>query len=417
MGVALGAPAILTGRATAANFDPPKGGVLSKAKLDAIGDYFRNEIATDKIPGAIVYIEQYGKPVFDGYFGVRNVATNEPMTPDTIFRIYSMTKPVTSVAAMMLIEEGRLKLDDPVAKFIPAFAETKVGVEVKGEDGQPTLKLEPLKRPILVRDLLLHTSGITYGFYGDSLVRKAYKAAEIYAGDFDNAEFVERIARLPTQEQPGTLWDYGHSTDVLGRILEIVSGKSLYEFEKERLFDPLGMKDTGYYVYDKSKWDRIAEPLPKDGDFRTGMVRNPRVWKKWQSGTGGLVSTIRDFSTFARLILHKGTLDGRQYLKPETFAAMATDHIGPGSGVARDYFYFPGDGFGFGYGLAVRTDPGNAKPPPPGSLGELKWDGAGGTYFIVDPAQDMFMVLMIQTPTERERIKPALKRMIYDALV
>ena len=156
---------------------------------------------------------------------MRDVATKAPMTDDTIFRLFSMTKPITSVAAMMLIDEGKLKLDDPVAKYIPSFAKTKVGVEKKADNGEKVLELVPLKRPITIQDLMTQTSGITYGFYGDSMVRKAYANAKIYDGDFDNAEFAERIAQLPLAEQPGTLWDYGHSTDILGRVIEVVSGK------------------------------------------------------------------------------------------------------------------------------------------------------------------------------------------------
>ena len=207
----------------------------------------RNEIATGKIPGAIVLIQQHGHPVYFESFGVRDVESRRPMTPDTIFRLYSMSKPITSVAAMMLVEDGKLALDDPVAKYIPAFADVKVGVESRTKAASRALVLEPLKRPITIEDLLRHTSGITYGFYGDSAVRKLYANADLFEGDFDNAQFAERLAKLPLAEQPGTLWDYGHSTDVLGRVIEVVSGQSLFQFEKERLLDPLGMSETAFY--------------------------------------------------------------------------------------------------------------------------------------------------------------------------
>src|SRR5205807_1529384 len=180
----------------------------------------------------------------------------------TIFRLFSMTKAITSVVAVQLVDEGKLKLDDPVALYIPAFATTKVGVETKADNADKTLTLEPLKRRLTVLDLMTHTSGITYGFYGDSMVRKAYAAANLYAGDFDLAEFAERIAKLPLHDQPGSLWQYGHSTDVLARIMEIVSGKSLLEVEKEKLLDPLGMKDTGFFVTDPEKQKLIAQPMP-----------------------------------------------------------------------------------------------------------------------------------------------------------
>lgn len=398
----------------AIRFYPPNA-VLSPQRLERITDYFNAEVTNAKISGAVVLIQRHGKPVYLKSFGKTDVTTGEPMTPDTIFRLFSMTKPVTSVAAMLLVDDGKLKLDDPVSTYIPSFADTKVGVETKAENGDPVLKLVPLDRPITIEDLLRQSAGIPYGFYGKGLVRAAYNSADLYAEGTDSAAVAEKIARLPLSEQPGTLWDYGHSMDVLARVIEVVSGKSLYAFEKERLFGPLGMKDTAYYVADPSQHRRIAEPLPSDNNFRTGNSRNPRLFTKWEAGTSGLVSTIGDFSRFAQMLLNGGELDGRRYLKAETFATMTTNHIAPATGVKRGSYYFPGDGFGYGLGFGVRTEPGNATPPPPGSIGEIKWDGAGGTYFWVDRAQDMFVILMIQSPSERGRIQPALKAMVYDA--
>ena len=225
--IALISPAFAEG-----SFDIPAGAHFNQQKLQRIGEFLRGEIADGKIPGAIVLIQQHGKPVYHEFFGVRDVATGLPMTDDTIFRLYSMSKPITSVAAMMLIDEGRLRLDDPVAKYIPSFGEAKVGVE-KNDNGAKVLELVPVNRPITILDLMRHTSGIVYGFYGDGMVRHLYDKAKIYDGDFDNAEFAERIARLPLAAQPGTLWDYGHSTDILGRVIEVVSGKSLLHFDQE----------------------------------------------------------------------------------------------------------------------------------------------------------------------------------------
>jgi CubicO group peptidase (beta-lactamase class C family) len=361
-------------------------------------------------------IQQHGKPVYSKFFGVRDPATKEPMTPDTIFRLHSMSKAITSVAAMILVDDGKLALSDPVSAYIPSFATMKVGVEDKTDTGDKVLSLTPLKRPITVQDLMLHTAGIPYDFYGDSLVRKAYGAANIYAGDFDNAEFADRVARLPLAEQPGTLWDYGHSTDILGRVIEVVSGKSLLQFEQDRLLKPLGMTSTSFFVTDKDKFKLIAQPVSDDADFKVGVESQPDIFRKWESGGGGMVSTSQDYARFAQMLLNGGALDGKQYLKPETFAAMSRDYVGKDSGVARDYLYFPGDGFGFGLGLAVRTDAGNAKPPPPGSLGELKWDGASGCYFIIDRKLDLFVVLMQQTPSQRQRIQQTLKKLVYEAL-
>jgi CubicO group peptidase (beta-lactamase class C family) len=317
---------------------------------------------------------------------------------------------------VQLIEDGKIKLDDPVSKYIPSFANVKVGVEKKADDGTKSLELVPLSRPMTVKDLMTHTSGVTYGFYGDSLVRKAYRDAKIYDGDFDLAEFAERIAKLPLHNQPGALWQYGHSTDVLARIMEIVSGKSLIEIEREKLLDPLGMKDTGFFVTDPEKVKLLAQPMPNDSDFRVGRENRPEIPKKMVFASGGMVSTMADFSRFAQMLLDGGKFEGKNILSPKAFELLTTDQVGKGSGVERDYFYFPGDGFGFGLGLAVRTDPGNAKPPPPGSLGELKWDGASGCYFVIDRKQDMFFVLLEQTPSERQRIQRTLKQLIYEAM-
>jgi CubicO group peptidase (beta-lactamase class C family) len=402
--VALSLPA-----AEADELGPPPGAVLSREKLSSIDDFINSEIASGKIPGAIVLIQRHGQPVYFKCFGKRDVEKATPMTADAIFPIHSVTKTITSVAAMMLVDQGKIALDDPVSKYIPSFAGMKVGVERKDDNGRPVLDLVPPRRPITLEDLLLHTSGITYGFYGEGLVKSAYQG--IYLGDFDNAGFVERLAKLPLAEQPRTLWDYGHSIDVVGRVIEVVSGQSLYQFEKTHLLDPLGMTTTKFFLTDPAERARYAQPLAKDRH----VERNSLDVTRWESGGGGMVSTISDFSRFARMLLNGGTLDGKTYLSPATFAAMTSDHIGPGSGVARNYFYYPGDGFGFGYGFGIRTDPGNAVPPPPGSLGEIKWDGATGVYFVIDRAQDMFFVLMEDAPFERMNVQVTLKKIIYDA--
>jgi CubicO group peptidase (beta-lactamase class C family) len=388
---------------------PPPGAELSLAKLSPIADFVNGEIAAGRIPGAIVLIQRHGKPVYFECFGKRDVAAGIEMAPDAIFPIHSVTKTITSVAAMMLVDRGNIALDDPVSRYVPSFAGVKVGVERKDDSGRPVLDRVALRRPINIEDLLLHTSGLTYGFYGEGLVKSAY--AGIYLGDFDNAEFAERLAKLPLAEQPRTLWDYGHSTDVLGRVIEVVSGQSLYQFEKANLLDPLGMTTTKFFLTDPGERARYAQPLARDRH----VERNSLDLTRWESGGGGMVSTISDFARFGQMLLNGGTLDGKTYLSAATFAAMTSDHIGPGSGVARNYFYYPGDGFGFGYGFGVRTDPGNAVPPPPGSLGEIKWDGATGVYLVVDRAQDMFFVVMENSPSGRMHVQVTLKKIIYDA--
>jgi CubicO group peptidase (beta-lactamase class C family) len=387
---------------------------LSRAKLDRVGEYIRQEIATGKVPGAVILIQQHGHPVYFESFGVRDVDSRRPMTADSIFRLYSMSKPITSVVAMMLVEDGRLGLDDPVAKYIPAFADVKVGVEKTDRDGKPALALEPIDRPITVEDLLRHTSGLTYGFYGDSPVRKLYASAGMFDGDIDNADFVERLARLPLAEQPGTRWDYGHSTDVLGRVVEVISGQTLFQFEKQRLLDPLGMTETAFFVADPAQRPRIAEPMP-DGWFDRPVagIKDPTLPRRWESGGAGMVGTIGDYARFAQMLLNGGTLDGRRYLKSGIITLMASDHIGPETGIARDQMYFPGDTSGFGLGFAVRT----AVPPNTSwPLGEYRWDGVGGAFFFVDPRDDMFAIFMVQAPSQSGRIQSALKTLIYQAL-
>jgi len=399
----------LTAPLSAADFGPRPGATLSPEKLARIDDFLNEQTATGKIPGVIVLIQRHGKPIYLKCFGKRDVEAGIDMAPDAIFPIHSVTKTITSFAAMMLVDRGRIALDDPVSKYIPSFATMKVGVERKDETGRPVLDLVPPRRPVTIEDLLLHTSGITYGFYGDGLVKMAYGG--IYLGDFDNAEFAERIARVPLAEQPRTLWDYGHSIDILGRVIEVVSGQSLYQFEKTQLLDPLGMTTTRFFLTDPAERARYAQPLRSDRH----VERNSLDVTRWESGGGGMVSTIADFARYGQMLLNGGSLDGKTYLSPATFAAMTTDHIGPGSGVARNYFYYPGDGFGFGYGFGVRTDPGNAVPPPPGSPGEIKWDGATGVYIVVDRAQDMFFVVMENAPAGRMHVQVNVKKLIYDA--
>lgn len=387
--------------------------VPSGSKLELIGDYLRNEIKTGKIPGAVMLIQQHGKPIYSECFGVEDVVSRRPMTTDTIFRLYSMSKPITSVAIMMLVEGGKLKLDDPLEKYIPAFADTKVGVDKLDDNGNPTLTLEPLHRSITIEDLLRHTSGITYGIYGDDPARKRYAAADLFNGDFSNAELADRIAHLPLAEQPATLWDYGHSTDILGRVIEVVSGKSLYQFERERLLDPLGMKDTAFYVTDEARYARIAEPMPNDRHVLPVVgIRDPRHVHRTESGGAGMVGTITDYARFAQMLLNGGVFEGRRYLSAETIALMTSDHIGPQSGIRRDRYYFPGDASGFGLGFAVRT---RLLATEPGPIGEYRWDGVAGTFFWVDPKDDMFVVFMAQTPSQRGRIQYGLRKLVYGA--
>ena len=390
----------------------PKEAGFTREGLARIDAYLKNEIQAKTMPGAIMIIQRHGETAYFSSFGLRDPDTKEPMTPETIFRIYSMSKPITTVAAMMLVEEGKLRLDEPVSKYIPSFANVKVGVETKGENGI-TLETVPAKNAITIQDLMRHTSGITYGFFGDNLVKKAYVAANLFDGDFDNAEFAERIAKLPLVYQPGTTWDYGHNTEILGRVIEVISGKSLYQFEKERLLDPLGMKETGFYVTDPAKKSLVAEAMPNDRKIGSSDMFDPRVQKKWEPGGQGMVSTIGDYARFTQMVLNGGAFDGKRYLSPKTVAYMGSNHIAQGSGVVPGAYYLPGAGVGFGLGFAVRTDAGVT--PFEGSVGDLTWSGAGGTLFWIDPKENMTVVFMAPMVSQRSRVWRTLRNLVYGA--
>jgi CubicO group peptidase (beta-lactamase class C family) len=383
----------------------------SAEKLQLLGDFFENEVATGKISGAVVLIQQHGRPAYLKTFGMRDVRTNRPMTTDTIFALRSMTKPITSVAAMMLVDAGKLSLDDPVAKYIPSFADAKVALEKTSAQGEPSFELVPAARQPTIRDLLLQTSGIAGGYVG-GWVAKLYADGHLFDGQFNNADLAERIGKVPLTRQPGTFWRYGYSADVLGRVIEVASGETLFHFMKRSIFDPLGMTHTKFVLDTPEEHALMAEPLPSDVNL-VDQERRRRSRPEWESGGGGLVSTIVDYGRFAQMLLDGGTFEGRRYLSPAAVKDITTDHIGPGTGIGHDVFYFPGDGFGYGYGFAVRTSAGDTKQP--GSVGELKWDSLSGTYVGIDPKLDMFYLLMEQTDNERGPIRVAFRKLVYDA--
>jgi CubicO group peptidase (beta-lactamase class C family) len=387
---------------------------LSSERLQRIMDMLKADVDKRVIPGAIVLVARHGKIAYFETVGVRDPATKAPMTKDSIFRIYSMSKPITSVSAMMLWEDGRFNLSEPVSKYIPQLGGLKVGVEKPDPSGgKPTLELVPTKRDMTIHDLFRHTSGLTYGFFGPGQVKKTYAEAKVWNDYPSNAELMDRLSKLPLAYQPGTTWDYSHSTDVLGRLVEVISRQSLAQFEKERLLDPLGMKDTSFYVTDKSKQSRIAEPFPDDRSIGVDAEFNdPRVAQSAESGGGGMVGTAMDYARFLQMLLNGGTLDGKRILGPKTIAYMTADHLG--ATIEQGPLYLPGAGFGFGLGFAVRKDAGVS--PFAGSVGEYNWGGAGGTYFWVDPKEDMFVVFMMQSPKHRVAYRYLLKDMIYAAV-
>jgi CubicO group peptidase (beta-lactamase class C family) len=381
---------------------------LSSERLGRIVTRLRSDADQGVIPGAVLLVARHGKIALFEAVGVRDPESRAPMTKDAIFRIYSMTKPITSVVTMILFEEGKLTLDQPVSRHIPALGGLKVGVEKDG-----ALELVPSRRDMTIQDLLRHTSGLTYGFFGTGLVKKAYVEAKPSEDSPTNAELVERLARLPLMHQPGTTWEYSYSTDVLGRVIEVVEKTSLLAAMKERVLAPLGMKDTSFYVTDRPRQERLVEPFANDRSIGVDATFfDPRVPQKWESGGGGLMSTAMDYARFAQMLLNGGTLDGKRLLGPKTVALMSADHLG--AAIAPGSAFLPGPGFGFGLGFGVRKDAGISAVA--GSVGELNWGGAGGTYFWIDPKEDLFVVYMMQSPKQRVPYRAVLKSMVYAAI-
>ena len=386
---------------------------LDKAQLDRLVAVLQDDVAHHVLPGAVLLVMRHGKVAYEAAVGQRDPQASggpAPMATDDIFRIYSMSKPITVAAALVLLEQGRIALDDPVSQYLPQFGAVQVGVpDAAAPDG---IRRVPAERPMTIQDLMRHTAGLTYGFFGEGAVKKAYQDAHLLEGDFDNAGFVDRLAKLPLAYQPGTIWDYSHGTDVLGRVVEVVSGQSLLAFEKQALLDPLGMGDTGFDATDAGRGARVAEPFPDDRTFGVGASMNdPRQPQRWQSGGGGMVSTAADYARFLQMLLQGGTLDGHRYLGPQTVRAMTADQLGT---VKPGPYYLPGAGYGFGLGVAVRTSAGVA--PYAGDVGDWYWGGAGGTYMWVDPARDLVVVFMMQSPRQRLHYRKVLRDMVNAAL-
>lgn len=357
------------------------------------------------LPGAVALVARHGKVAFHQAFGVRDPEDAAPMQTDAIFRIYSMTKPIVSVALMMLWEEGRLLLSDPVGQYLPEFAAPKVAVLRGGE-----MDTVPAERPITVQDLLRHTSGLTYEFLGATPVHKAYMAAKIARPKQTNADQVATLAALPLLHQPGTRWEYSRSTDVLGRLVEVISGQSLGSFLRQRILEPLGMVDAGFWVPEPQQ-GRIAEAFRRDPDTGTEVnLLDVRRQASFESGGGGMVATAMDYARFMQMLLGGGRLDSVRLLGRKTLEFMTSDHLG-------DIPSMPDlvpPGHGFGLGFAVRKQTGLA--PFPGSVGSFYWSGAAGTSFWVDPAERLTAVLMIQAPVQRQYYRQLFRDLVYAAL-
>ena len=378
---------------------------LSAQRLARLGEALRGEVASGRVPGAVALVARRGKLAWFECMGVRDPASGAPMMKDTIFRIYSMTKPIVSVAAMMLWEEGRFFLNDPIAKYLPDLAHPKVAVDKGGR-----IELVPAHRDIHIQDLLRHTSGLTYEFRGNAPVQKMYMDAKTARRSQTNADQVATLGELPLMHQPGTVWEYSRSTDVIGRLIEVLSGTSLGAFLTERILAPLGMVDTAFQLPERDH-QRLAEAFPKNPETGEAVqlldVKSPVTF---ESGGGGLVSTAMDYARFLQMMLNWGTLDGTRYLSRKTIELMTADHLGPITG-ASDLLL---PGYGFGLGFAVRLYPGIAQIP--GSVGQYFWGGLAGTTFWVDPAEQLFAVMLIQAPGQREYYRILFRDMVYAAI-
>jgi CubicO group peptidase (beta-lactamase class C family) len=386
----------------------------SPERLARISEVIQSRINARHIPGAVMLIEHDGKVVLEQALGVRDPASGAAMTLDTIFRIYSMTKPVVSVAVMMLVEAGQLLISDPVSKYLPELAGLQVGVEETAEDGSKRLKLVPAVREMTVQDLLRHTSGLTYGIFGESLVKAMYREKGIERSSVTNAELVRGLATLPLAYQPGTVWEYSRSTDVLGALVERISGASLDVWLDQHILQPLGMKDSGFWV-PPAKQHLIAEPFPVDPDSG-GPVRlsDIRARPSFLSGGGGMVSTAYDYLRFARMLNNDGTLDGVRILSRKTLHFMRSDHLADMPEATRAAGFLPGPGYGFGLGFSVRRTAGAAWTP--GSPGDYNWSGLAGTYFWIDPAEKLVAIFLMQAPEQRGEYRQLFRNLVYAAL-
>jgi CubicO group peptidase (beta-lactamase class C family) len=401
-------------------------GGFSSERLARMTQFFQSEVDQGAIPGAVLLLARNGKVVYRQAIGYQDREKKTPMKTDAIFRIFSMTKPVTTVAVMMLAEEGKIDVMAPVAQYLPEFKDVKVGVEkTDPATGKPALSFEAPSRPMTVQDLLRHTSGLVYGPFGNTLVHQAYNQTNLDDNGQTLAEFVTKISKLPLAHQPGTAWEYGMSVDVLGRIVEVVSGMPFDRFLEERITKPLGMADTAFYV-NAAQAPRVAEPQvdPATGKRpQFGEVQDLTKEKvKWFSGGGGLLSTASDYARFCQMLVNGGELNGVRLLSPKTLAVMTSDQIPPGASrvsmlaAAQDLSPIPELGQSFGLGFAVRTDVGHT--PVSGSVGDYFWAGYAGTYFWVDPQEKLYAIMMLQMPfVPAGHYRRAMREMVYGALV
>ena len=395
---------------------------LNAARLKRIDDYFQEHyVGPGKLPGASILVSRRGQTAHFGVVGKADIERATPLKEDTIFRIYSMTKPLTSVLFMMLVEEGKVALDDPVHRFIPEWR--NLGVYQAGF--METFRTTPCKRPMQMVDLLRHTSGLTYGFQESTNVDAAYRKHGI--GTFGMKpssleETIQQLAKVPLEFSPGDRWNYSVSTDILGYLIQVIEKKPFEQVVKERLTGPLGMDDTDFFV-PESKADRFAAcyqyspgkaPVLQDDPTRSPYLKPP----VFVGGGGGLVSTMSDYLKFCTMLLNKGELNGTRFISPKTLALMTSNHLPGGKDLTEMsvslFSEASNAGTGFGLGFAVLSDP--AKALSPSTKGEYFWGGAASTAFWIDPAEELIVIFMTQLlPSSAYPMRRELRTMVYAA--
>jgi CubicO group peptidase (beta-lactamase class C family) len=388
---------------------------LSSERLARIGAVLKADVDAGRIPGAVIAIARRGKLVaFDAY-GWSDKAAGVAMTTDTIFNIASMTKPMTTVGALMLYEQGKILIDDPLSKYFPKFANMRVAAR---DNGEPTAETVPANRQITIQDLMRHTSGLIYGGRGTTLVHKMYPGGSVDAvRDYDGPAFLDKLASLPLLYQPATVWDYGFGLDVMGLTIEKISGQSLGQYLQANLFTPLGMKDTGFSV-SADKAVRYARPLPADPDTGKPQARSPELTQpiKFECGGGCAASTASDYLRFAMMLMNRGRAGEARLLGPKTVDYMLSDQLGPSiKNLVGNADPTRAD-YGFGLGLAVRTTPGVVRMM--GSVGQFTWPGASGTDWWADPKEELAVVYLSAAPGPlRWHYRQKINALVYQAII
>ena len=396
---------------------------LSSSRLARIGEHFQRYIDAGKVAGTLTLIARQRKVAYLEAQGHLEIERRRPVTPDSVFRIYSMTKPITTVGLMMLYEQGRVQLDDPVHRFIPSWRDLRVFVG----GNHPTWKTAPVERPMTIRDLLSHTSGLTYGFMERTNVDAAYRklgVADRARPGYTLRDMVDTLAELPLEFSPGTRWNYSVSTDVVGHLIEVLSGQRLDAYLREHILQPLGMVDTGFVIADEQR-ARFAANYERQADGRLRLIDDPAdsVYRQCSffSGGGGLVSSARDYFRFTAMMANKGELDGIRLLGRKTVELMTVNHLPDGqdltalaqAGMFTETAYA---GVGFGLGFSVMRSPARAQIS--GTPGEYAWGGAASTAFWIDPVEDLIVIFMTQLmPSSSYPLRRELRTLAYSALI